>query len=257
MSSSRSAAMAHTVPMVTKALEVVRLLASSGDTTTKALAARLGLPRSSCYRILRSLIAQDWVRPVEDGRHELSFGLMPLLHPLRQIEALVSAARPALESLARQTQLTAKLSVRQGDDAVTVARCESPSETSVAVRVGAAFHLAFGSSGTVLLWDVAPEEAASLLDRAPAACWAQQDRQAVAQRRAQLRENGWCADLGTFRASVHALSAPVRGAEGKVAAALTVVGFPQEITESILPGLGGAVIQAAQEVSRVLQRRTP
>jgi len=247
----------HTIPAVTKAMELVRMLAEEdGDTTTKALAIRLGIPRTTCYRILRSLIARDWIRSVAGGRHELSLGLLPVLNPLRQVEALADAVEPALETLALQTQLTAKVSVRQGDYAVTVARCESPQETSVAVRVGASFHLAFGSSGAVLLSELGADEVAAILERAPEECWEHQDRDAAAKRLRELKVKGWCSDLGTFRVSCHAVSAPVRGAQGKVVAAMTVIGFPHEVTPSRLTGLARVVIEAAQEAGRALRRIT-
>lgn len=239
-------------------MELVRVLAcEDGETTTKALAIRLGLPRTTCYRILRSLIVRDWVRPVAGGRHELSLGLLPVLNPLRQIEALADAVEPALETLALRTHLTAKVSVRQGDYAVTVARCESPQETSVAVRIGASFHLAFGSSGAVLLSELDAGEVAAILVRAPEECWQHQDRDAVPQRLRELKAKGWCSDLGTFRASCHAVSAPVRGAQGKVVAAMTVIGFPHELTKTRLADLARAVVEAAQEAGRALRRVQP
>ncbi len=245
----------HTIPAVTKAMELVRVLAEEeGETTTKALAIRLGIPRTTCYRMLRSLIAKDWVRPLAGGRHELSLGLLPILNPLRQIEAIADAVEPALEKLALQTQLTAKVSVRQGDYAVTVARCESPQETSVAVRIGASFHLVFGSSGAVLLSELKADEVAAVLERAPEECWEHQGRDDVAKRLRELKSKGWCSDLGTFRASCHAVSAPVRGAQGRTVAAMTVIGFPNEVTPSRLPGLARAVIEAAQEAGRALKK---
>ncbi|MCU0870846.1 MAG: hypothetical protein MUE50_00735 [Pirellulaceae bacterium] len=59
---------------------------------------------------------------------------------------MAGAVQPVLDELAVRSRLTAKVSVRQGDYAITVARCESPQATSVAVRIGASFHLALGSS---------------------------------------------------------------------------------------------------------------
>ena len=248
----------HTIPAVCKAIELVRVLAEAeAETTTKALALRLRVPRTTCYRILRSLIAKDWVRPVTGGRHELSLGLLPMLHPLRPVEHLADVVQPALESLARRAQLTAKVSIRQGDYAVTVARCESPQETSVAVRVGAAFHLAFGSSGAVLLSGLDADEVQELLDRAPEECWAYQKPNEVYQRLETLRAKGWCADLGTFRPSCHAVSMPLRDARGGVLAAMTVIGFPHELLRERLATLGKLLSEAARQAEKELRRLAP
>ena len=106
----------HTIPAVCKAMELLGLLAEEhGETTTKALALRLGVPRTTCYRLLRSLVARDWVRPLPGGGHALSVGLLPLLQPLREVEDLAGAVQPVLDELALRSGLTAKVSVRQGD----------------------------------------------------------------------------------------------------------------------------------------------
>lgn len=244
----------HTVPAVSKAIDLLQLLAEEpGETTTKALAYRLGIPRSTCYRILRSLAARNWVRPLPGGGHALSLGLLPLLASFHPLEALARTLQPSLEALARATRLTAKASVRQGDVAVTVARCESPEGTSVSVRIGASFHLAFGSSGSVLLSDLPTGEVQELLDRAPAECWQSQDQKEVARRLRELKSKGWCSDLGTFRPVCHALSAPVTGAHGRIAAALTVIGFSHEVTRDRIASLGEAVAAQARVVSAAFQ----
>ena len=248
----------HTIPAICKAMELLGLLAEpQGDTTTKALALRLGVPRTTCYRLLRSLVARDWVRPLPGGGHALSVGLLPLLQPLHEVEDLAGAVQPVLDELASRSRLTAKVSVRQGDDAVTVARCESPQATSIAVRIGASFHLALGSSGAVLLSALSRQEVQEVLERAPDECWAHQDRPDVWRRLEKLQAQGWCADLGTYRPSCHAISAPLRSARGVVLAAVTIIGFPQELPPSQLTGVVKLLQDAARQAERRLRKATP
>lgn len=245
----------HTIPAVNNAVELLRLLADdAGETTTKALALRLGIPRTTCYRILRSLEARDWVRSIEGGRHELSLGLLPLLRPLRPVESLAELVQPALELLAARSGLTAKVSVRQGDVAVTVARCESPRETSVAVRLGASFHLAYGSSGAVLLSGLEKEQVQRVLDDAPAECWAHQSPSEVQARLKELARQGWCADFGTFRESCHGVSTPLRDGHGNVLAAMTIIGFPHELTRERQGAQVKLLLEAAKHAHKALKQ---
>lgn len=254
MHSARVANGKHTIPAVCKTLELVRLLAEDGgETTTKALALRLGIPRTTCYRVLRSLMSKEWVRQVEDGRHELSLGLLPLLQSLRQVERLADAVQPALETLALRAQLTAKVSVRQGEYAVTVARYESPRETSVAARLGASFHLAFGSSGAALLSGLADTEVRRVLDHAPEECWEHQSPRDVLDRLKELHAKGWCADVGTYRPSCHAISVPLRDASGGIVAAMTLVGFPHELPSERLATPVKMLLEAARRAEAVLR----
>lgn len=245
--------MRHTVPAVLKAADMLSLIAGEGaDTTIRGLAGSLGIPRTSCYRILRSLIARDLVRSLEDGRHEVSLGLLPLVAPLGSVEGLVEAVRPALVALAAGTGLTAKLSVRRGDHAVTLARQESPQAAHIAVRIGAAFHLALGSSGSVLLSALGRKDIDDVLARAPAECWGHQRPEDVWQRIRQVRSKGFSWDFGGYRSNCHGVSAPVMDASGMVCGAVTLVGFPQEVTRQNLPGLARALKKALAPLRRCL-----
>lgn len=233
---------------------MLSLIAREGsDTTIRGLAGSLGIPRTSCYRILRSLTARDLVRPLEGGRHEVSLGLLPLVEPLRSVEGLMAAVRPELEALAAGTGLTAKLSVRRGDHAVTVARQESPQAAHIAVRIGASFHLSLGSSGSVLLSALEREEIDDILARAPGECWAHQRPVDVWKRIRQVRAKGFSWDFGGYRTNCHAVSVPVIDSQGSPCGAVTLVGFPQEVTRQNLPGLARALLRELEVLRRRLK----
>lgn len=243
----------HTVPVLTKAIAVLRMIAEGReDTTTKALAHALGLSPSTVYRVLQTYMAEGWVRAVPGGRHELSLGLLPLLQPLARHDLLIDAARPHLAKLAGATRLAAKLSVRQGVQALSLARAESPLETAVSVRVGSAFHLALGSSGAVLLSEMTPAERARIIDDAPRACWEHQTRADVEKRIADCRRAGVCSDFGGYRPGVHAMSAPLRDRSGAIAGVFTIVGFSQDFDGRKGTALSRALVAAARECGRTL-----
>ena len=254
MKPASAASEKHTIPAVNKAVELLRVLAEEpGETTTKSLAMQLGIPRTTCYRILRSLVARDWVRPVEGGRHVLSLGLLPLLKPLRQVEHLGEILQPVLEELTARAQMSSKITVHQGDSAVTIARCESPQRTSVAAKLGASFHLVYGSSGAVLLSNLKAEEVQSIIQRAPEECWAREQPADVFKRIKDVQTKGWCADLGTWNKSVHAISAPLHGGKGGIAAAITLLGFPEELPPNQLAGPARLLLEAVRQGEKYLR----
>lgn len=248
----------HTVPILKKAIAVLRAVSEGrDDTTTKALAYSLGIPSSSVYRILQTFLAADWVRSAPGGRHELSLGLLPLLEPLARHEHLIDAARPCLARLAGETGLAAKLSVRQGDRAIALFRAESPRETAVSVRVGSAFHLSLGSSGAVLLSELPAPERERLLDEASADCWRHQSRQDLEKRINDCRRNGYCADFGGYQPSVHALSAPVRGRDDEIVGVFTIVGFAHDFSGRQNKLLVKALLAAVADCSQALRGNSP
>lgn len=243
----------HTIPVLRKAIALLREIAAGGETTTKALAQQTGVPHTTTYRVLQTLIAEDWVRPVAGGRHELSFGLLPLLQPLVRHELLVETVRPRLAALALETGLAAKLSVRQGVQAVALLRAESPRETSISVRVGASFHLCLGSSGAALICERSPEERRGLADRAPKSCWDYQTRADLETRVAECRRTGVCGDFGGYQPHVHALSSALRGKGGEIAGALTIVGFASDFEGTRRKKLTKALLAATAACDQAIQ----
>lgn len=248
----------HTVPILKKAVAVLKAVAEGREeTTTKALAYSLGIPASSVYRILQTFLSEDWVRAAPGGRHELSFGLLPLLEPLARHEFLIETSRPHLARLAAETGLAAKLSVRQHDRAIALARVESPRETAVSVRVGATFHLALGSSGAALISELSAAERNRVLDGAPAGCWERQTRADVDKRIAECRRTGACADFGGYQPSVHALSSPVRGQAGDIVGVFTLVGFADDFAGRRAKAHRDRLLAAAAACSAQLQGKLP
>jgi DNA-binding IclR family transcriptional regulator len=236
-------------------LDVVRAISLSSERcnlTAKVLAADTGTPSITCYRILRTLIANDWIRPIIGGGHELSHGLLALVRQGEPLEGLIAAARPELAKLARKTGLTTKLSIRRNDRSITLCRCESPREASVSVREGAAFPLAYGSSGAVLLSPVDPREIAEILQKMPPVCWKYQAKKDVYKRIHDLKSAGYCVDAGSLNPGLRSISVPVYGHDGNCLAALTVIGFPNDLTPAAHPELKKGLLRCSKSITKRL-----
>jgi len=228
-SKSPKAQPAHTVPVLCKAIRVFTEVAKTrGGASTKELAVSLGISPTTCYRILKSFVAEGWLGARRDGNFELSFALVPLLRPLLHHELLIETVKEPLRQLAVATGLTAKLTVRQGDDAVTLYSASSPKSTAITSRVGSVVSLAIGSSGAALLSALPDTEIAQILSKAPAEVWSLQDRADVQRRVREARKDGCCFDHGSFQPHIHTLSAPLVVDDRGIIAAVTLIGFPQD-----------------------------
>lgn len=219
----------NTVPVLRKALRVFEAVAQSkGGATTKELAVSLGISHTTCYRILQSFVSQGWLSARRGGIFELSFALVPLLRPLLHHEVLIETVKEPLRQLAVATGLTAKLTVRQGDDAVTLVSVSSPKSTAITSRVGSVVSLVIGSSGAALLSALPDAEITQILSKAAAEVWELQDRADVQRRIREARKDGVCFDHGSFQPHIHTLSAPLIVPERNVIAAITLLGFPSD-----------------------------
>lgn len=222
-----------TIPVLGKAIRVFEAIArGSGEVTAKGLAASLGIAPATCYRILKSFVASGWIRSRTGGTFELSFGLVPLLQPLLRHEVLIETVREPLAQLAKTTGITTKLTIQQGDYSVTIFSAQSPRPYAISSRVGAIVSLAIGSSGAVYLGALPDSEVNRILDSAPAEAWKFQKRVDVLRRVREGRKLGYYADDGSFQPNFHTLSAPISSSNGKVSAAITLLGFPEDFASA-------------------------
>lgn len=243
----------NTIPALRKAIQLIHALAEDQNTATSAqLSRKLEIAPATCYRILQTFVACDWLRPAGGGRFEFSAGLLPLLEPLSDYQRLFEHLRAPLEKLAAQTELSAKISVKQGENAVTALRAESPRDLMPCSKIGTAFPLAYGSSGACLLSGLNDEEIAQIIAGSAADVWRWQTLDDVWARVRTVRAQGITYDAGQYYPNVHAISAPIYRARGEVFAALTLIGWPEDFAGKKQAGLHKTVIESARECATLL-----
>lgn len=245
---------ANTVPVLAKAIQVFSAVAQSpGGVTPKSLAITLGIAPSTCYRILNTYLAAGWLRTRQGSLFELSFGLVPLLRPILRHEVLIETIREPLNKLANTTGLTAKLTVRQGDDCITIFSAQSPKPHAIASRVGSIISLAIGSSGAVHLSELPEAEISRILASAPSDAWQFQKREHVLRRIREARRLGYCSDSGSYANNIHTLSAPIYAAGHELVGAITLLGFPRDFFGSVKTALARELKLAAGDCNRLIQ----
>lgn len=214
------------IPALERATQLLEVMSTNPQAhTVTDFANLLDIPVTTCFRILCTLEKADWIYPLPFGGYQLSAGLIRFLNPIHRYQALVQTIKPLLDTLSEETRRSLKISIRQGDEAVTIHRVEFPHPYSLNSRVGSRFPLVFGSSGAALLLDSSEKEIDALLKRAPATVWAHQTRKDFLNRLAECRAEGYCRDFGGFHPSIYTISAPVRNAAGTVECAVTLLGL--------------------------------
>jgi DNA-binding IclR family transcriptional regulator len=179
-----------------------------------------GLPRATAHRVAVALEAHGLLRRDRDGRFTLGLHLVALGGAAAASFPLAQLARPALEELRAATGESVQLYVRDGAGRRCVASLDSPNELRTIVPVGAVLPLDRGSAGRAL---TEPDAA---------------DRR------------GWIESVEEREAGVASVSAPVRGADGAVLAAVGVSGPVGRTTRQPGRRYGDAVVAAAAAIER-------
>ena len=130
----------YAAPALEKGLDVLELLvAEQHGLPLQEIARRLGRTGNEFFRMLDVLVRRGYLARHPDGTYSLTLLLFDLAHRHPPVDRLVSAALPAMQSLARAVGQSAHLCVHHDARLVVLVRAESPEPIGYSVRPGAHF----------------------------------------------------------------------------------------------------------------------
>lgn len=242
----------NTIPAVEKTVQLIEYLGSSEVPLTRGeLAEHLGLSASTCYRILQTLQNSDWVRKTDGSRYRLSGGLLSAIQNITEESNRYYCLQPLLTRLARETDLGCKLSVRMGENQITILRADPLRNVHVSGKIGGEFPLIEGSVGAVLLSGESEREVARHIRNCNEDIPEKHDMSLLAKRMIFFKQHGYVENEAN-RWKVHAMSVPVYEA-GRVSAALTLLGWEDDFRKERAESLPDTLKRYAKECSEYLQ----
>ncbi|MFF1417186.1 IclR family transcriptional regulator [Streptomyces sp. NPDC058280] len=186
------------VKSAARTAELLELLAARADRPARLreLAEELGVPRSSMYALLQTLIDRGWVR-TDDTGSLYGIGIRALLTGTSYLDSdpRVQAARPYLDEASDALGETIHLARLDGGDVVYLATRESHEYLRTFSRVGRRLPAHVGALGKALLAERDPEELP--LPEGPLeqlTANTHTDRGSLAADLAQVRERGYAID---------------------------------------------------------------
>jgi DNA-binding IclR family transcriptional regulator len=229
------------VGVLDKAVSVLSAM-ESGPASLAQLVETTGLARPTVHRIAVALEHHRLVARDSQGRFILG-PRIPELATSAGEDRLLAVAQPVLNQLRDITGESAQLYRRQSDMRICVAAAERSSGLRDTVPVGTALPMTAGSAAQALL---AWEDGEVMHRRLRGAKF-------TAATLAGVRNRGWAASAAEREPGVASVSAPIRGAGGRVVAAVSVSGPIERLTRS--PGRlhAGAVLAAGEKLTELLR----
>jgi DNA-binding IclR family transcriptional regulator len=230
------------VGVLDKAASILNTL-EAGPHSLAELVSATGIARPTAHRLAVALEFHRYIARDLAGRFVLGPRAAELGAAAGE-DRLLAAAAPALAALRDATGESAQLYKRQGDQRICVAVAERLSGLRDSVPVGAALTMQAGSAAQILLaW-----EDSEKIHRGVA------NARFTAAQLAADRRRGWAQSVGEREAGVTSVSAPVRGPNGKVIAAVSISGPIERLGRQ--PGRvhAAAVVATAARLSEYLAR---
>ena len=239
-----------------KAVHLLEQLGDAREATPRRLAELLDEPRTTTYRLLRSLEALDLVEPgSQPGSYRLGWKLMRLGAAVVERLDERQAALPVMERVHERVGETVFLLVRRGWDAVCIERLEGLRVQSLALRLGGALPLHVGAGPRALLaweprgvWEeyAATVELSALADRTPVT------PEALMDELEETRRLGYAISDEDVTHGIASLGAPIFDYTGGVRAALSIGGLKSLLLGEQREAFAELVVEGAREISTAL-----
>jgi DNA-binding IclR family transcriptional regulator len=239
------------VQSVDRAVQLLNAVADGGNAeTAPALAERVGLNRSTTWRLLATLEHHGLVeRDPETNRYSVGHAVAQLAGASRY-DALARRAHPLLRRLADDTGETVNLAIPHQHELVYVSQVQAP-HVMTANWLGRAVALHATSTGKAFLaWLPAEERAVAL--RQPLEPYTHETATDPAVLESELRDirrRGHAVSRGELEPALWGVSAAALDARGRPAAVVSVWGPESRIRTRGLHRLGDAAAASARELA--------
>jgi len=200
------------VGVLDKAVKILATL-ESGPHSLSELVAATAIARPTAHRLAVALEFHRLVTRDLMGRFVLGARSSELAAAAGE-DRLLAIAAPALGALRDATGESAQLYRRQGDQRICVATAERMSGLRDSVPVGTVLSMLAGSGAQILLAWEEPDKLHRGLTGA----------KFNAASLSAVRRRGWAQSIGEREAGVASVSAPVRGPNNKIIAAVGISG---------------------------------
>jgi DNA-binding IclR family transcriptional regulator len=244
------------VQILAKAAAALDCLASARELTAAQLAAQLGEPRSSVYRLLASLSDVGLVEAGSArGTYRLGLKLFQLGSRVAQRFDERQLALPTMERLHEITEQTVFLCVRRDDQAVCIERLNGMHVQTLELLLGGTLPLHVGAAPQVLLAFETDEFRESYLRRGSFRRFTPKTPVTARKIRLELEEIhrlGYAVSDEDVTLGVAALGAPIFDHTDQIRAALSISGVKPAILGSDEAKMRRLVLESAAEVSRLL-----
>jgi DNA-binding IclR family transcriptional regulator len=202
--------------------------------TLSEFAKRLNMPKSSIYRVLKTLSRMGYLRYEEHSKHYyLGVRVLSLGFALLEGMELREIARPYMEMLSRECNKTVNLTILDGMEMVYVERVSVRSIRAYNISVGSRLQPWNSAAGKAALAYLDSSTVSQMLKKAKEEGVFTGDEETFMSTLADVRKNGFAENNQEQRAGILAIAVPVFSSKG-VTGAINLIAEPEDVSIDVL-----------------------
>lgn len=247
------------IEALAKGLDVLSLFSREHPTLTMSEVVELsGLSKATAYRVLSTLEATAYLkRDAQSKRYSPSLKVLTLGFTAINNLDVRQIARPYLEQLSQELELTTSLAILDGLWVIYADRIRNRAIVGVLLGLGDRIPAHCSSMGKVMLAQLPEDELDARLaesDFAPCTPRSILSAEAFKEELETVKQQGFAFNDGELASGLRALAAPIFNSQKRVVAAINVSGSQDEVSQERLhQDLPTKIMATAQSISQALQ----
>ncbi|MCW2950999.1 MAG: hypothetical protein JWQ48_169 [Conexibacter sp.] len=245
------------VPAVGRALQIVELLAQSGEPLgVSAVARELNMPKSSCFNVLSTLEACGYVKRHADQTWSLTLKVVVVGAQAGRSLDVLSFAKPVLERLAHSTGMPAHLALPDQSGVVYAEKVDAPGFIRFETYPGKQASLHLTALARAIAAHLETDDLGRLMDRHQFEGGTERavhSREEFVKRLQETRDRGYAYEQEEETLGVCCVAAPVFDGGRHVLGAVGVTGLSAQLGPDHVDEIGGQVTAAAAELGDLLR----
>ncbi|MDN5276183.1 MAG: IclR family transcriptional regulator, regulon repressor [Clostridiales bacterium] len=247
--------MKDTVQSIDRAFDILEVLATQKDGLgVTEIARRIGLHKSTVYRLLASMASRGYIEKNEaTGAYRLGLKLVELCSLYLNSLELKTEAQPYLRRLAALTAQPVHLAILDHDEAVYIDKIESFNTIRMYSAIGKRVPLYCTAVGKVLLMNKEDSEIRKIFQNkqlTPRTANTITDIEKLISEIDAVRERGWAVDNEEHEEGIRCIAAPVYDYRNEIIAAVSTSGLKTIISPERDEEIAKYVVETAREISK-------
>lgn len=223
----------------------------AGAVTVVDLTAQLGLSRSTAHRLASALVDRRYLSYASQEGYRLGPKLLELGYHARHQIVITHVVRPYLETLVRETGHTVHLGIIQGGQALYLDKIAGRRPIEISSHVGDMHPLTLTGLGKALILDET-EAAWRKLWASDSPKGTEKSFRIWVERMRQYARSGHSFDLEESETGIRCVGAPIRGADGRIVAAISLSGAVRYMNDAHMRALATTLVSVVESISHHL-----
>ncbi len=213
---------------IQKALDILDLFNHHSNLTFTEIQKFLGYNKSTLFRLIYTLVANDYLRKNEMGQYELGLSVFLLGNRISLEEQLRIVAEPLMEGLSKKFDLTVHLGILDGITVIIIAKAAPLSGIKMVSRVGVSVPAHCTGQGKTLLAYSPKERIERIINTHGLNRYTPNTittTDGLNQELEDIRQRGYTIDNSEHEKDIRCVAVPLLNEKGQIIAAISITGL--------------------------------